>query len=94
MIGYRDFAPRQTSPPGLLARGEYDSFDAAVAAANQWIAQERAEVVSIETVVLPNIWSRHEEGTADPSVGTIGNVMSTWHQFVRVWYRTQQPASG
>lgn len=76
MIRYRDFAPRQTRPAGFLALPQQSEiFDAAVAEANAWIEQAGVEVVTIETVVLP-------------IRGTTGDFQSTWHQFVRVWYRS------
>jgi len=36
--------------------------------------------------VLPNIFSRYEEGSRDTSLGTSGESPSFWHQFIRVWY--------
>ena len=44
----------------------------------------------IETVVLPNIWSRFEEGSTDGSLGISGDSPSFWHQIVRVWYRGER----
>ena len=89
MLAYRDFAPKVTT----VDRGSsyfswpvqvYESFDEAVLAADAWIAEDQIQVRQIETVVLPNIWSPQEEGSADPALqarpGTV------WHQFVRVWY--------
>ena len=86
MIAFKDFAPKQISAPGLLSAGEYETFDAAVSAANAWIARRRAEVLSVETVVLPNVWSPHSEGTADPNQ-VLQHGPHAWNQFVRVWYR-------
>jgi hypothetical protein len=89
MLKYRDFVPRMISRPGLLNPGEYESFDYALDAANDWIAQENIQVRNIETVVLPNIWSRWEEGSTDTSLGTSGGAPSTWHQFIRCWYEIE-----
>jgi hypothetical protein len=88
MIQFRDFVPKMTAPPGFFKLAEYESFEAAVAAANQWIRESRIDLVNIETVVLPNIWSGWEKGSTDTSLGTSGESPSHWHQFVRVWYRT------
>jgi hypothetical protein len=85
MLRYQDFVPRMLAEPGLFAPGEYESLDAALAAANEWIAQTAVAVKNVETVVLPNIWSRWEEGSADTSLGT-GDSPSRWHQFIRGWY--------
>jgi hypothetical protein len=87
MIAYRDFAPRQIAAGGLLKAPEFESFDRALAEANAWIESDRVEVVTIETVVLPNVWSPYEEGTKDANIITQGDFATHWNQFVRVWYR-------
>jgi hypothetical protein len=83
----KDFVPRQIAAPGFLKPGEYESFDDALAAANRWLEDSGVELVSVETVVLPNIWSRWEEGPADVALATSGESPSRWHQFIRCWYR-------
>lgn len=88
MIQFRDFVPEMLSAPRLFKAGEYESMDAALAAANSWIKEYGIKIVNVETVVLPNIWSRYEEGTTDVALGTSGEMPSHWHQFVRVWYQT------
>lgn len=94
MLRYRDFAPRMLEEPGLFSAGHYETFDDAVTAANAWIVEERIQLISIETVVLPNIFSRWEEGTKDGSLGTSGDSPSRWHQVLRCWYRdNSQPSS-
>jgi superfamily I DNA/RNA helicase len=87
MIQFRDFVPEMLAAPALFKAGEYESMEAALAAANAWIKESDIQIVNIETVVLPNIWSRYEEGTTDVALGTSGEMPSHWHQFVRVWYR-------
>src|SRR2546430_16799671 len=86
MLRYQDFVPKMTKPAAFLSPAEHESFDAALTAANRWIKENEIRVVNVETVVLPNIWSRYEEGSRDPSLGTSGESPSFWHQFVRVWY--------
>jgi len=86
MLRYRDFVPRLTKPAAFLSPAEYESFDAALAAANHWVQENGVRVRNVETVVLPNIWSRYEEGSRDTSLGTSGESPSFWHQFIRVWY--------
>ena len=86
MLKYKDFVPRQLKAPGVFDQGEHESFDHAVEAANQWISSNSIQLISLETVVLPNIWSRWEEGSSDASIGT-GEAPSRWHQFLRCWYR-------
>ena len=88
MISFSDFAPRQLKAAGFLKTAEYESFEESVDAADQWIAKNAIDLINIETVVLPNVWSPREDGTtADGSLSTTGNIHTTWHQFVRVWYR-------
>jgi len=87
MIHYRDFVPEMLEPARFFTPAEHESFDAAVADANTWIAENRIKVLNVETVVLPNIWSRFEEGTNDGALGTSGEQPSHWHQFVRIWYQ-------
>ena len=86
MIQFRDFVPRMLSAPAFFRVGEYESFEAAVEAANQWIREQQIDVLNIETVVLPNIWSRWEGGSNDVALGTSGEMPSHWHQFIRCWY--------
>ncbi|HEY7896970.1 MAG TPA: hypothetical protein VIC03_01010 [Gemmatimonadaceae bacterium] len=88
MIRYRDFAPHVIKR-GLLHSDEFENFDAAVAAANAWIAAETPQIITVETVVLPNITADRSEGTIDGRVETEEAMTSIneWYQFVRVWYQ-------
>ena len=83
MIRFQDFAPRQLARAGIFRSAEYETFEAAVAAAGEWANQQQVRVINVETVVLPNLW--REEGTEDSSVQVFDG-HATWHQFVRVWY--------
>jgi len=85
MLRYQDFVPKVTKPAAFLSPAEHESFDAALAEANRWIKENEIRVVSVETVVLPNIWNRFEEGSRDPALG-VGDSVSFWHQFIRVWH--------
>lgn len=55
--------------------------------ANEWAKTSGVEVINIETVVLPNIHRRGEEGTEDPQLRTSVENSNEWYQFIRVWYR-------
>jgi hypothetical protein len=88
MIQFKDFVPKMIAEPRLFKAGEYESFDDALAAANDWIKEGEIHVINLETVVLPNIWSRFEEGTTDVALGTSGEMPSHWHQFIRCWYQS------
>jgi hypothetical protein len=87
MIAFRDFAPQQVSPAALLQPARYEPLAQVVAAANEWITAQGVEVVTVETVVLPNVWGPHAEGTEDPGIGTRGDFPIVWNQFIRVWYK-------
>ncbi|MFT7639970.1 MAG: hypothetical protein ACI9G1_001708 [Pirellulaceae bacterium] len=91
IICFKDFLPQMTEAPRLFKVAEYEPFELAVMTANEWIEEHSIDIVNMETVVLPNVWSRFEEGTTDPSLGTSGDSPSHWHQFVRVWYRANVP---
>ena len=86
MISFKDFVPRMRDAGGFFKQAEYDSFDEAAAAAGSWALNQGVRVINMETVVLPNIWRTHEEGSTDSSLLTGGGMASTWHQFVRCWY--------
>ena len=88
MIRFKDFVPQMLDAPRLFRAGEYESFEAALEAANQWIKEYNVQIVNVETVVLPNIWSKWEQGTTDVALGTSGEMPSHWHQFIRCWYHT------
>lgn len=87
MLLFRDFVPRMKAAPGLFREGEFESFQDALTAVNQWIAKEKIKLINLETVVLPNIWSKFEEGSSDTALGTSGDSPSRWHQFIRCWYQ-------
>lgn len=87
MIAYRDFAPRQLTPPALLRPATFESLDDALSTANTWIHMEKVDVVNVETVVLPNVWSPNQKGTSDPQMITQSEFAIAWNQFIRVWYR-------
>ncbi len=92
-LKHRDFVPRMIREPSLFkCAGEYETFQDAVDAANAWIINSHIDLINLETVVLPNIWSRWEEGTGDGSLGTRVDSPSLWHQFLRCWYRASDSA--
>ncbi|MBT4865923.1 MAG: hypothetical protein HON53_12525, partial [Planctomycetaceae bacterium] len=74
MFDFKDFIPRQFSPPGFLKRAEYGSFDDAASAAAQWAKSKDARIINVETVVLPNIHDSYEEGSTDAAINTSGKM--------------------
>ena len=83
MIGFKDFAP-QVVKKGIF-KTKFESFEAAVGAANAWMEFNDIDVVNVETVVLPRM--HQEEGTTDVALTSMGDMMDVWYQFVRVWYK-------
>ena len=87
MIAFHDFEPRVLDPGGIFRRARVESLAAVMADLNTWIADQDVDAISIETVVLPHIHDRDEEGSTDPELGT--KTGSTWYPCFRVWYRQQ-----
>lgn len=71
----------------LAISRRYESITEVVARANEWIASEGVEPMSMETLLLPGAPTA-TEGTPtyiELNVGAIS--LAAWHQAVRVWYR-------
>ena len=75
MIGFQDFAPEE--------------LRSALLRANRWTEEKRADAINNETVVLPNIHTPHEEGSEDTQLTTSADFSTSWHQFIRVWYKSE-----
>lgn len=86
MIAFKDFAPQQTAPGGLLTLPVYELIEGAVQAANVWITQTNVQVLNVETVVLPNLWHPGKRGTGETLLRAADGFPVNWYQFVRVWY--------
>jgi hypothetical protein len=84
MIGFADFVPRLIEEGGVFHPEERALVQEAVDRANQWISQNKVQVLNIETVVMPNIFAAGEKGPQDSSVAVWD--YHRWYQFVRVWY--------
>lgn len=87
MLAHQDFVPKQLAAAAFLKAAEYESFEAAVKAADEWISQNHIDVINVETVVLPNIhaWG---QGSSAAAYHQPDNFGASWFQFIRVWYRT------
>ncbi len=93
-LAFKDFVPKQLRAPrfGLSSQaleGEYETFESAVAAMNDWRRTEPVHVVQLETVVLPNLWANWEHGSIDPALSA-GQGSPIWFQFIRVWYERSE----
>ena len=91
VLRYRDFVPKQVEPAGFIREAKYESFDAALDAANEWITKYEVQVANVETVLLPNIWKSEESGSTDTSLRTSGESSARWHQLIRVWHWVANP---
>jgi hypothetical protein len=87
MIAFRDFVPSQLAAPALMKPGTYESLEQVLTAANAWIDSQNIDVLNVETVVLPNLWTPHSGGSADPNRVLQPGFAEAWNQFIRVWYR-------
>ncbi len=82
MLRYRDFVPKRTAATFLKFKPEFESFDDAVMAANDWIHEEAVDVFSLETVVLPGVGDSDEASQSASAMP-----LAEAGQFLRVWYR-------
>jgi hypothetical protein len=88
MIMFRDFVPDFRDKGGLFRMPVMEQLSVSLKEANTWIDKYAVDVVNIETVVLPNIHSPDEAGSADVQLRTSGDMSAYWHQFIRVWHRS------
>lgn len=102
MLAMQDFVPgaRLVSEKGGFTPQveKLATFDEAVHAAAMWIRAYQISVITIETVVLPNMWSPDEQGSKDPVLAVAKEQKWIWEdkhvrwfQFVRVWYEAPEP---
>ncbi len=90
MIRFIDFAPRRTDKKGFFSTPKFESLEDVTDDLNFWKAQNPEDkIISIETVVLPNIHHSMEEGSEDPQLG-IKDMSNQWYQVIRVWYHTDK----
>jgi hypothetical protein len=83
MIARADFHPKVLDQRLIFT--DYETFDAVIARANEWIAAHGVNVISVETLMLP--------GKKDDEAGVtiMGNAPTTLRQSLRVWYELDQP---
>ena len=89
MIEYKDFVPDLLAQSaGFLGEPHFEPLKDVLARCNEWIGESGAEVLSIETVVLPRLHHPHEEGSEDVNMRQADESMTPWNQFIRVWFRS------
>ena len=81
-LDYKDFFPAVLKS-GFFST-EHEALPATVARAREWITEAGVRVISVETVVLPNVES--VEDASETGIVTIGQMSSHWYQVVRVWF--------
>ncbi len=86
MIKHIDFTPEVTKKGGLFKSAQIERFQDVVDRMNEWRKSDSSNIISIETVVLPNIHDADEEGSEDTMLGTGRESSSHWYQLIRVWY--------
>ena len=86
-ISTKDFVPEKKKG-GMFKSGSIQQFDEVAQAMNAWVKEINPDIVNIETVVLPNIHDKQEEGSQDTELWTGGESSSQWYQLIRVWYRS------
>lgn len=86
-IQFRDFTPTSMEHKALIfSTTTYACLDSALEKANQWIQEHEIDLINVETVLLPEIGG---DDTTDTHMTTSGEMMSSWYQFIRVWYNTE-----
>ena len=89
-LKFRDFVPEQLAKGNLFTPAQYETLDDVLNELDLWIeANPEVMIVNIETVVLPNIHNKREEGSEDPELVANQHDAASirWHQFFRVWYK-------
>ena len=71
----------------MFKSGSIQNLDEVIQDANNWISENGVDVLNVETVVLPNIHDKEEEGSTDTELWTGGESSSQWYQLIRVWYK-------
>lgn len=89
MITFKDFVPEVVKGPNIWGIREMEALEETKKKMNYWIDSERnIKIISIETVVLPNIHHPKEEGSTDPELKIRNEEAGRWYQFFRIWYKT------
>jgi len=82
-----DFVAEETDAEAFFKASTHESFSAAKSKMNAWLSTDNVEVINVETVVLPSLHSPHEEGSEDVAINVKSEFVTTYSQFIRVWYK-------
>jgi len=72
-----------------LRAAQYEALTQTAQAVSQWVKERGVRVISIETLLLPNL-GEGEFASHATGIRTSGDVSSYWHQVVRVWYELEE----
>ncbi|MDJ0678593.1 MAG: hypothetical protein QNJ18_01860 [Xenococcaceae cyanobacterium MO_167.B52] len=78
MICFKDFFPQAIEQRGFFSEDKYENFSSLLDQLNQWLAQNKVEIINIETVVLRDIDDEKTRFLAEEPF---------FYQFIRVWYQ-------
>ncbi len=84
MITHKDFLPKIISKGRFFSVDKYETFEAVVDRVNKWLAEDKIEPISLETILFPN---GDEESHGEAQLKASGDFATYWLQTVRVWYR-------
>ena len=87
MIGFADFVPAKIREGGFFNQDDFAPIQQAVDRANPWVADNDVQVFNVETVALPNMLARGEQGPQDAMRNVSDDFAHQVYQFVRPWRR-------
>lgn len=88
MVAFKDFVPQQIRKQGFIKPRLWETVAQAVAAANEWIREQEVMVISVETVVAPDLYGKKARSDSGMLTGMNGSAPGS-SQLVRVWYRAE-----
>ncbi|MEM8962485.1 MAG: hypothetical protein AAGD38_13460 [Acidobacteriota bacterium] len=87
-IQFVDFKAREHPRSSTsMSRSTHESVAQVVDRLNQWIRENRVEVINIETIILPNIHNTGVNSEASRIRNYANYAWSSLHQVLRVWFR-------
>lgn len=87
MIEFMDFVP-PVEKPSMFKPLSGPPLETLMDEVNAWVRRHsHFQIMNIETVALPNIHQKREEGSTDTSLIIPDYHGAAWHQFIRIWYR-------
>ncbi|KQC34020.1 hypothetical protein AAU57_12270 [Nonlabens sp. YIK11] len=86
-IQYIDFEPRVLEK-SFWGTHTYETVDATLERANEWIRRHYSkEIVNVETVILPNIYTKGKAQTNQTTKYPTGGSIVQTFQIIRIWYK-------